>query len=426
MGLTASEVRSVVEQVFAMREVLDACARRDLGAVITVLGAHGVTQGRISELTSISQGRLSEWVNHKREPQASSVFEAFANGLAVPPAARQALGLAPVPLAGSSAPAGSGPGPGRSASVGGRGGPSAGVLSGTGRLAPRVPADLASAGVSRLQGLDAVRGQLDVVIAVLKAERVRAKAGPAMRRRMWKNLVFTGGPGSGKSRAAAAVGESYRKLGVLSSGRVQQMSAGDLVGSGPEETGKLVGEAFRLAAGGILLVNGAHAWDRLPDHGDQVLRRLYENLNEYRDTLDDEVAVILAGEAGPLRRLLHGNPPLAARFRAVVDFPGYSPAQLAVIFAVLADEAGLRLTTSARTKAAAVLARAEGGRPSGNARLAVAMLNQATANQARRVATEAPLGWTPGAASTITDADIPESLHPGAAVPGDDWPGQYL
>ena len=78
VGLTTSEVRSVVERVFAMREVLDACARRDLGAVITVLGAHGVTQGRISELTSISQGRLSEWANHKREPQASSVFEAFA------------------------------------------------------------------------------------------------------------------------------------------------------------------------------------------------------------------------------------------------------------------------------------------------------------------------------------------------------------
>jgi len=133
------------------------------------------------------------------------------------------------------------------------------------------------------------------VISVLKAERVRANAGPAMRRRMWKNLVFTGGPSSGKSRAAAAVGESYRKLGVLSSGRVQQMAAGDLAGSGPEETGKLVGEAFRLAAGGILLVNGVHAWDRLPDHGDQVLRRLYENLNEYRDTLDDEVTVISPG-----------------------------------------------------------------------------------------------------------------------------------
>ena len=41
------------------------------------------------------------------------------------------------------------------------------------------------------------------------------------------------------------------------------------------------------------------------------------------------------------------------------------------------------------------------------------------------MAAEAPPGWAPGAASTITDADIPEALQPGD-VPGDDWPGQYL
>ena len=59
-----------------------------------ILGAHGLTQGRISELTGISQGRLSEWARRKRAPRASSTFEAFADGLGVPPAARQALGVA--------------------------------------------------------------------------------------------------------------------------------------------------------------------------------------------------------------------------------------------------------------------------------------------------------------------------------------------
>jgi hypothetical protein len=62
----------------------------------------GVAQGQIAELTSISQGRLSEWVTRKRRPRASSTFESFANGLGLPPAARQALGLAPgvPPMAG--------------------------------------------------------------------------------------------------------------------------------------------------------------------------------------------------------------------------------------------------------------------------------------------------------------------------------------
>ncbi|HEY2265854.1 MAG TPA: hypothetical protein VGI96_24740 [Streptosporangiaceae bacterium] len=43
------------------------------------------------------QGRLSEYVRRKRAPKASSTFEAFADGLDLPPAARQALGLAADP-----------------------------------------------------------------------------------------------------------------------------------------------------------------------------------------------------------------------------------------------------------------------------------------------------------------------------------------
>ena len=91
-----------------------------------------------------------------------------------------------------------------------------------------------------------------------------------------------------------------------------------------------------------------------------MLRRLYERLSEYRDLAVAKVdlAVILSGQAEPLRALLHANPPLAARFLAVIDFPGYTSGQLAAIVVVLADEAGLGLTTGARSKAAAVLAQA--------------------------------------------------------------------
>jgi hypothetical protein len=58
--LGVSEVRGVVERVFARQDVLDACARRDLGAIVVILGTCGVTQGQIAELTGIGQGRLSE------------------------------------------------------------------------------------------------------------------------------------------------------------------------------------------------------------------------------------------------------------------------------------------------------------------------------------------------------------------------------
>jgi len=84
-----------VERVCAREDVLDACKRRDLGAVITALCAQGVTQGQLSVLTGIPQGRISEYKTHKRLPTATSTFDAFANGLQMPSAARRALGLDP-------------------------------------------------------------------------------------------------------------------------------------------------------------------------------------------------------------------------------------------------------------------------------------------------------------------------------------------
>jgi transcriptional regulator with XRE-family HTH domain len=93
MSVSSAEVRGIVERVCARPEVLDPCARRDLGTVISALGAAGLTQGRIAELTGFSQGRLSEWATGKRTPKAVTTFQRFANGVGLPPAARRALGL---------------------------------------------------------------------------------------------------------------------------------------------------------------------------------------------------------------------------------------------------------------------------------------------------------------------------------------------
>jgi hypothetical protein len=121
---------------------------------------------------------------------------------------------------------------------------------------------------------------------------------------------------------------------------VEEVAAANLVGTTPRETGMLVGEAVRRAPGGIMMITDTHAWCGLPDHGQQVLR-LYQELTESRDFQRDELAVILAGQAGPLRDLLRASRALAARFPAVIDFPGYTAGQLAAIFATLTGEAGV-------------------------------------------------------------------------------------
>ena len=279
-------------------------------------------------------------------------------------------------------------------------------------------------GLAGLPGLEAVGEQLAGLIAVLRAEQARRQGGTAVTRAAWKNLVFTGGPGCGKTRAARAVARIYTGLGLLAFGHLREIAAADLAGATLQETGTLVADAARRAGGDLLMINDAHAWYRLPDRGRHLLRCLYQELTFSRDHAAGQLAVILAGQAGPLGDLLRASPALAARFPVVIDFPGYTASQLAAIFAALAGEAGLTLSPDAARKAAAVLAEAEAGHRSGNARLAVWLLDQATARQARRIATAAQ-PCDPATLSVIDAADIPAHVQP-PDPPADDWPGQYL
>jgi transcriptional regulator with XRE-family HTH domain len=95
MALDHHALEDRLEEIFARQDMLDACQRRDVGAIIRILGRHGITQGQIATLTGIAQGRLSEYKTGKRVPTASSTFEAFAEGLSMPAPARRAMGLAP-------------------------------------------------------------------------------------------------------------------------------------------------------------------------------------------------------------------------------------------------------------------------------------------------------------------------------------------
>ena len=157
----------------------------------------------------------------------------------------------------------------------------------------------------------------------------------------------------------------------------------------------------------------------------QALRCLQEVLTERRDDL----VVIPAGQAGQLHSLLRATPPLASRFPATVDFPGYIAGQLAAISATLAEEAGSTLTPAAAQAASSALGRAHGDRAGGSARLAAGLLDQATASQARRITT-ARQPPTPTALRRIQAIDIPEQIHmhgsPEPARADEQWPGPYL
>jgi len=84
-------------------------------------------------------------------------------------------------------------------------------------------------GLAALPGLEVVAGQLGRRVAVLRAEQARRRSGAVVGRPAWKNLVFTGGSGSGKSRAARAMARTYMDLGILEIGHLDEVAAATLV-----------------------------------------------------------------------------------------------------------------------------------------------------------------------------------------------------
>jgi Holliday junction resolvasome RuvABC ATP-dependent DNA helicase subunit len=129
--------------------------------------------------------------------------------------------------------------------------------------------------------------------------------------------------------------------------------------------------------------------------------------------------VILAGPGTPVREFLLGNPGLAARFPVTIEFPGYTGEELTAIFTARAQEAGFTLTAGARDKVRDLLVKNASQSGGSSARLAIGLLDQATAQQARRIMTGT--GPVPGTAlRELLAADIPGRLMAArAAQPGD-------
>jgi transcriptional regulator with XRE-family HTH domain len=78
-------------------EVRNALRERDVGAVFRRVQQYGgVSQARIAAAVTMTQARVNEIINRRREVTRLDVFERIADGLGMPDEARQLMGLAAV------------------------------------------------------------------------------------------------------------------------------------------------------------------------------------------------------------------------------------------------------------------------------------------------------------------------------------------
>lgn len=208
------------------------------------------------------------------------------------------------------------------------------------------PLSLERQGRERLDamvGLTPVKETVERLTARLLLERQRSMEGRPMSPAC-RNMAFSGPPGTGKSVVARLVAQILREEGV-GTGRFVEAGREQLIGSYLGQTSPKVAALFEKARGGVLFIDEAGAL--LNARGDDIYAAEAVNALVRHMELHPETVVIFATYPQEMEQLLASNPGLSSRVARVLDFPGYSDAELLGILEFLARAEGDRIPPEA-------------------------------------------------------------------------------
>lgn len=262
-----------------------------------------------------------------------------------------------------------------------------------------------------LIGLEAVKEQINAQLAFLQIQGRRAEHGLGSVSRA-QHLVFLGNPGTGKTTVARLVAEMYRAIGLLERGSLIEVDRAALVGQYVGHTAARTNKAVKRALGGVLFIDEAYSLARsglagATDFGSEAIETLLKRMEDHRDNL----VVIAAGYPRLMNQFLESNPGLRSRFTREISFPDYSTDELVAITSKLATDADYGLGPGCASELAAIFADATRSEGFGNARYARNLFEQATNQQAVRLAQVTPTGTMDRVTlSTIEPKDLREAV----------------
>jgi SpoVK/Ycf46/Vps4 family AAA+-type ATPase len=236
--------------------------------------------------------------------------------------------------------------------------------------------------LDELIGLENVKQRVKSLISKVQVDELRRNAGLAVSD-FAPHLIFSGGPGTGKTTVARLIGRAFAQLGILRSGHVIETDRSGLVAGYVGKTAIQTTAVCESARDGVLFIDEAYS---LIDSGQHAFgQEAIETIMKFMEDNRGQISVIAAGYPNEMAQFLAANPGLPRRFDLEIVFPDYSLQELMQIATADLKRRGYVFGPGAEDALESLLEAKKGAPKFGNAGEVRKLLDKSILNQTSRI-----------------------------------------